>query len=103
MPRVEEWERDLLGNLAGSVEICPDERVQMNALSSWLIQKPRKWDLHYDTHIANDWPRWRVKAHEVEESILRRAGIGRKGGDPIVEEQKKEDRANADNGEGICK
>ena len=28
MPRVEEWERDLLGNLAGSVEILPDEHWQ---------------------------------------------------------------------------
>ena len=25
MPRVKEWEQDLLGNLAGSVEILPDE------------------------------------------------------------------------------
>ena len=67
----------------------------MNALSSWLIQKPREWDSHYETRIANDWPRWRVKAHEVEDSILRCAGIGRKGSDPIVEEQEKEDRADA--------
>jgi hypothetical protein len=82
------------------VDILPDERVQMNALSSWLIQKPREWDSHYETCIANDWPHWRVKAHEVEDSILCCAGIGRKGGDPIVEEQEKEDRANADNGGG---
>jgi hypothetical protein len=52
MPRVEEWERDLLGNLAGSVEILPDERVQMNALSSWLIQKPMEWLSHYETRVG---------------------------------------------------
>ena len=100
MPGVEKWERDLLGNLAGSVKIYPDERNQMNALSSWLVKKPREWDSHYETRIADDWPRWRVQAHEVEGGILRRAGIGRKGGDPIVEEQEKEDRADADNGRG---
>ena len=100
MPRVEEWERDLLGNLAGSVDILPDERVQMNALSSWLIQKPREWLSHYETRVANEWPRWRVRAREVEDSILRRAGIGRKGSNRIVGVQEKENRADAGNGGG---
>ena len=45
MTRIEEWERDLLGNLAGSVKIYPEERNQMNALSSWLVKKPREWEI----------------------------------------------------------
>ena len=71
MPHIEKWESDLLGNLAGTVNIYPDERNQMNALSNWLVQKPREWDSHYETRIADDWPRWRVKAHGVRISSLR--------------------------------
>ena len=42
MPRVDEWERKLLGNLAGSVRIDPDERVLLVRSFDWHRQGPRE-------------------------------------------------------------
>ena len=44
MPHIDEWERKLLGNLAGSVQIYLEERVLLVRSAEWYRQRPRERD-----------------------------------------------------------
>jgi hypothetical protein len=72
MPRVDEWERKLLGNLAGSVRIDPDERVLLVRSFDWYHQDPRERNDTYESRIHDNWPNWVGDAREAEDRILHR-------------------------------
>ena len=83
MSRFDQWERKLLGNLAGRVRIDSDERDLLVRSAEWHRQKHRESDDAYESRIHDNFPDWIGYAFEVEERILHRAGIDRKG-NPIA-------------------
>jgi hypothetical protein len=83
MPRIDEWEQKLLGNLAGSVQINPDERVLLVRSFYWHRQGPREDGNAYEARVADNWPNWVGDAREAKDRILHRAGINRQG-NPIA-------------------
>jgi hypothetical protein len=83
MPRIDEWEQKLLGNLARSVQIDPNERVLLVRSFYWHRQGPREDDNAYEARVADNWPNWVSNAREAKDRILHCTGIDRQG-NPIA-------------------
>ena len=79
MPQSDEWERKLLRDLSGSVRIEPGERRLLANAAKWKLQGPRETDNDYELRVYDNWPPWLYEAYELEEAILLRAGIDRRG------------------------
>ncbi len=75
MPRSDEWEQKLLGDLAGTVRIEPWERTLLARSFNWLRRRPREEDNDYDTRVLDNFPDYVIQAWEVEDAVRRRANL----------------------------